>query len=163
MRIADDGISGAPPEDADLEDLCRVFGDPRVGATLGGVRDRANVRATIARWRGNWERFGFGVWLFRGPDAALLGWSGFGPAEAIRPGAVELLYGFAPECWGRGLATRLSRRALEALARVAPDTDLVGYTLTTNLASQRVLTKLGFERRGEFERAGLPHVLFEHP
>ena len=32
--------------------------------------------------------------------------------------------------------------------------------MTTNLPSQAVMTRLGFEPIGEIDRAGLPHVAF---
>jgi RimJ/RimL family protein N-acetyltransferase len=77
-------------------------------------------------------------------------------------GDVEVAYRLARSAWGLGIATEaagaLVAHALGplALARV------VAVTYPENLASQRVLDKLGFERRGIREYKGVQatyHVL----
>jgi ribosomal-protein-alanine N-acetyltransferase len=157
-------LLGAAPRDEDLDDLLALFSDQRVGAMLGGTRDREQVRAILERWQRVGLGHGCGVWVFRTRDTdALVGYAGFAPAGAIRPGAIELLYGLRPDYWGRGLATRLSRLVLRRFLESRSPRDLVAFTAVTNRASRRVLEKLGFTARGEFERAGMPHLLFTLP
>jgi ribosomal-protein-alanine N-acetyltransferase len=122
------------------------------------------VRAILERWQRAGSEHACGVWVFRARDSgALVGYAGFAPADAIRPGAIELLYGLRPGYWGRGLATRMSRLALARFFESRNPRDLVAFTAVTNRASRRVLEKLGFTARGEFERAGTPHLLFGLP
>lgn len=60
-------------------------------------------------------------------------------------GAIEIGYGLTPQAQGRGLATE-AVGALLAYLRTRPDVKTVtAQTLPSNLASQRVLTKLNFE------------------
>ena len=47
------------------DELLAILGDPRVGATLGGVQHRAGVREILARHSRHWDERGFGYWLFR--------------------------------------------------------------------------------------------------
>jgi len=62
----------------------------------------------------------------------------------------EINYEVRPSCWGRGMATAVCRDAVHwgfakiGLVRVQ------ATTLKANLASQRVLEKVGFEREGTF-------------
>ncbi|MDB5046913.1 MAG: hypothetical protein JWQ08_2963 [Deinococcus sp.] len=63
-------------------------------------------------------------------------------------GAVEIGYGLTPQAQGRGLGTE-AVGALLASLKARPDIKTItAQTLPTNRASQRVLTKLHFERTG---------------
>ena len=75
---------------------------------------------------------------------------------------VEVAYRLARSAWGRGVATEaagaLVRHGLGALGLPR----LVAVTYPDNHASQRVLDKLGFERRGLIDYKGVRtayHVL----
>jgi [ribosomal protein S5]-alanine N-acetyltransferase len=75
---------------------------------------------------------------------------------------VEVAYRLTRPAWGRGIATEaagaLVNHALGALALPR----VVAVTYPDNVASQRVLYKLGFERRGLTEYKGVQatwHVL----
>jgi RimJ/RimL family protein N-acetyltransferase len=72
---------------------------------------------------------------------------------------VEVGWAVARSYWGRGLATAMGRHALTVAAehRIA---NVVAFTRVDNLASQRVMQKLGLTYEREFEHAGLPHVLY---
>jgi [ribosomal protein S5]-alanine N-acetyltransferase len=69
---------------------------------------------------------------------------------------VEILYALVPDAWGRGYATEIAVAAAERAGELRLE-EVVGFTLTTNVASQRVLQKagIGFER--VIEHAGRPH------
>ena len=143
------------------DELLALLGDPRVGATLGGPEDRAEVRAGLARHAAHWDREGFGYWLFR--DRATGEVAGRGGLER-KPVAgreeVEVGWAVVPERWGQGLATEMGHLAV----RVAFDhlglDEVVAFTLKTNAASERVMQKLGFGYEGDIEYAGLPHALY---
>lgn len=77
--------------------------------------------------------------------------SGADPADLTDRGPeLELGYRFKRSAWGRGYATEAAR----AVAAYALDpagaglSELIGVTYPENTASQRVLLKAGFERRG---------------
>jgi RimJ/RimL family protein N-acetyltransferase len=89
---------------------------------------------------------GFGPWLVF-HDGAVVGGAGFHGAP--QAGVVELGYGLAPAVWGRGLATE-AVGALVGWARADPRVaTIVANTDPENVASQRVLLKVGFTRAGE--------------
>jgi len=72
----------------------------------------------------------------------------------------EVGYRVAAAWWGRGIATEMA----SALVGVARDrlglAELVAFTLPDNLASRRVMEKVGFTYERDIEWARLPHVLY---
>ncbi|MGH7521574.1 MAG: GNAT family N-acetyltransferase [Gemmatimonadales bacterium] len=89
-----------------------------------------------------------GFWVTERNGREVVGSAGFkGPPDA--DGVVEIAYGVAPSCEGRGYATE----AAGALLRFAAADDRVrlvrAHTLPEANASTRVLTKCGFVHIGE--------------
>lgn len=107
-------------------------------------RAAAVLEATITDFAAR----GYGLWAVSTTTSdAFIGFCGFRPSETGEP---ELLYGLAPHWWGKGLATEAAHTVLAygfqhlGLPRVVAATDV------PNLASVRVLERIGmrFERRG---------------
>ncbi len=69
---------------------------------------------------------------------------------------VEVLYAIRRDVWGRGCATETALAAVER-GRVLGLPEVVGFTLTTNIASQRVLANGGLRFERVLQHAGLPH------
>jgi ribosomal-protein-alanine N-acetyltransferase len=61
--------------------------------------------------------------------------------------------------WGRGIATELGRHALASAAEAGFER-IVAFTRTENLASRRVMEKLGLSYERDFTHAGYPHVMY---
>ncbi|HMI80484.1 MAG TPA: GNAT family N-acetyltransferase, partial [Solirubrobacterales bacterium] len=72
---------------------------------------------------------------------------------------VELPWSVEPRLHGQGLATEAATAAVEWAAELGFD-HVVAFTLPSNVASQRVAEKAGFEQDGGCTHAGLPHFLF---
>jgi RimJ/RimL family protein N-acetyltransferase len=72
---------------------------------------------------------------------------------------VEIAWSVDPALHGRGYATEMGKAAAE-WGRELEFEELIALVLPTNLASRRVAEKVGCERSGEVEHAGLPHLLF---
>lgn len=75
---------------------------------------------------------------------------------------MEVAYRLARSAWGRGLATEAAGALVVHGLRTLGLPRLVAVTYPQNLASQRVLDKIGFERRGLTEYKGVQttfHVL----
>jgi ribosomal-protein-alanine N-acetyltransferase len=105
------------------------------------------------------QQHGFGLWgLFFATDLQrLIGFCGFWYFHT--PPELELTYGLAFDCWRQGLATEAVRSMLHygfhtlKFDRIAASTDV------PNIASQRVLDKLGMipVRRSQIAGAELIH------
>src|SRR5262245_24206986 len=87
-----------------------MHSDPRVMATLGGVRTLEQTREYLRESAEHWERFGFGLWLFREiASGRFAGRGGLRHVEVDGESGVELAYSLAAELWRRGLATEMAR------------------------------------------------------
>ena len=148
-----------------LDAVAPILADPRVGATLGGVRTREEVAEQLAAEEERWAREGMGYWMFflaeTGEPVARGGLS-----RAVFDGREEVEVGWtvAPEHWGRGLATELGAAAVAVAFDRLRLPDVVAYTLPQNTASRRVMEKLGFvyEKTAPYKVYG-DHVLYRLP
>jgi RimJ/RimL family protein N-acetyltransferase len=122
-----------------------------------GRRDAAKLlRADVEHW--NEHRFG--PWVLTDRETgAFVGRGGLAWTTVEGRSVVELPWSLLPERWNEGLATEAARAALDT-AHALGLNGVVAFTLADNHASQRVMEKIGLERAGEIEHAGLPHVLF---
>lgn len=128
-----------PVRAADVEPLLGHWNDAEVGRYLwDGVPVLAEtVRDVVASSERDFSRAGFGVWAVRRTTAgALIGTCGLRATDD----EVELLFSLDPAYRGRGLATEAARVVLDHAVRLDP---VVAFTDAGNVASQRVLARLG--------------------
>jgi ribosomal-protein-alanine N-acetyltransferase len=151
-----------------FEDLARMHQDPRVMKTLapaghpnGGMLTETETRRMIERDVAHWQRYGYGLWALRDiTSAQFVGRSGLHVVRLDEHDEVELAYALVAEAWGQGLATEIAAAVLGIGFEQLGLSTIVCFTLTTNLASQRVMQKAGFTYERDFIHAGLPHVLY---
>lgn len=159
-EIATGRLRLAPVRPEELEELHALLADEKVrrylcdGRDLGAPRIAEMIETSVATF----EARGLGIWAARlDGETRISGLVGY--AEFAEPGVLEILYAMFARCWGRGLASEMTRavmdrgyaRGLEALH---------ASTDAPNEASVRVLERLGFV---EVRRAPAdpPHTLWE--
>ena len=135
----------------DLAPFAALNADPQVMEFFPKVLTRAESDAVAGRIRDHFARHGFGFWAVEAPGAAdFVGFVGLAvPSfEAHFTPCVEIGWRLAREHWGHGYATEAARALLRwafdtlDLNRVQAEAD------TRNVASARVLEKLGFVLEG---------------
>jgi RimJ/RimL family protein N-acetyltransferase len=135
---------------ADLDWLAELYSDPDVTRYLGGVKDRTKAAELLAVRILQYydEHPGLGIWMTieRATGTPL----GFHLLNHIRgESIIQTGFTLAKSAWGQGFATEMASAVLRygfvelKLPRIA------GMASLKNLASQRVLQKIGLERRGE--------------
>ncbi len=141
--------------------LIELLGDPRVGATLGGVAGPDDVDAQIAAMAAHWDAHGFGWYAFRDRASGALVARG-GPHRARIAGRDEVEIGWtvAADRWGQGLATELGGASVAHAFGPLGLAEVVSFTLPENVASRRVMEKLGFAFEREADYKGWRHVLY---
>ena len=139
-------------------ELRELLADPRVAPWLAFGADTDFDRMARRHAR-HWDEHGFGYWLFR-EDGRLVGRGGLQRTLVEKDEEVEVGWAVRADLWGRGHATEIGRIALAHAARLGLG-PVVAFTLPDNLASRRVMEKLGMTYERSFERAGLPHVLYK--
>jgi RimJ/RimL family protein N-acetyltransferase len=105
-------------------------------------------------------RQGFGLWGVRhGADFALVGFAGFWHFRD--PPERELLYGIDETVWGRGHATAAARAVLNYGFNTLEMRVIRASTDVGNVASARVLEKLGFRLTKRAVVAKLDTLFYE--
>jgi ribosomal-protein-alanine N-acetyltransferase len=95
-----------------------------------------------------WAKTGYGRWAVQDKETGkLIGHAGFRPFGA----RAELVYVLNRPYWGRGLATEAARECLRFASEKGLFKEVVAFTRTGNLASRRVLEKIGMRYEGESE------------
>ncbi len=148
----------------DEPDYRRLFLDPEVARWLRPPPLEPLVPRDVARILEHdllhWRQHRFGPWVLRArQDEAFVGRGGLAWTRVEGRPMVELPWSLLPESQGRGLATEAATAALTVAAGLGLK-HVVSLTLTGNLASRRVMEKIGLTYEREVEHFGLPHVLY---
>ena len=127
-----------------------IYSDPQTWRHLPFARfsERARTEAMITWARKSRESFGLGPWAVRllvgDEPGELIGTAG---CSMFTLPAWNLGYRFSPAAWGHGYATAASRAGLVAAGQARPATPVTARALSTNLASIRVLERIGLTIR----------------
>lgn len=133
------------PEHTDA--IHRLWIDPQVRKYLwdDALIPRARVMNIIESSMASFASNGFGLWLASlRRSQALAGFCGFWLFH--EPPELELVYGAAPEHWGRRLATEMAGAMLRYGFEERRFERIVASVDAPNLASIRVLEKIGMRR-----------------
>jgi RimJ/RimL family protein N-acetyltransferase len=125
--------------------VARWNADPEFTRHLAGVQTRAQSDEGFDRWQRHWDERGFGLlaieWRATGE---LIGRAG-PQFHRAWPHDPEVGWALAPAWWGRGIATEAGAASVAwAFGELGYDR-VVSITTEENLASRRVMAKLGFE------------------
>jgi RimJ/RimL family protein N-acetyltransferase len=158
--------------DADREPFAALNADPRVMEHFPASLTRSESDALVDRIEAGFAEHGFGLWavevLASGGGVGFVGFVGLTVPTftAHFTPAVEVGWRLAAHAWGRGYATEAARAALDYGFGVVGLAEVVSMTSTTNLASQRVMQRLGMTRdpADDFDHPRLPvgHRLRRH-
>ena len=160
-RIETERLVGERIAPRHFDALVALLGDPRVGATLGGVLAPERVSASLADKIAHWDRHGFGYWMWHERETgAPIARGGLQHTEVDGHREVEVGWAVMADRWGEGFATELGTASVHVGFEQLGLDDVVAYTLPNNRASSRVMEKIGFEYEKDVVHAGLPHVLY---
>ena len=161
----------------DLEPFAALNADPEVMRWFPSLLDREGSDALAARIEAHWAERGFGLWAVevlgseQGP-APFVGFVGlavprFEPPFAAPVPCVEIGWRLARPWWSLGIATEAAAEVLRYSFVDLGLTEVLSFTVPPNLASQRVMQKLGMRYDGVFTHPGAapgdwwaPHVLY---
>jgi len=137
-----------PATTVDLDDLWRLLVAPEVRRYLcddtelsreqvAGLLDESIARASV----------GLGLWMIRSPEGAVIGCVGLQPVSAAAPhlaGEIEPLVALAPVHWSRGVAEEALSAVLTYAHRTLGLQRLVALVDEPNVASHRLMERVGF-------------------
>lgn len=150
-----------PFEPSDAQAAFQWFGDPVVMRFTPTGPDKA-VEETITRLAGyesHQEAHGFSKWLILERDSGIaIGDSGLYVLPEY--GWVDLGFRFAQPCWGKGLATEVASAWVRAAFDEFHLSQLGAFAHPENLASIRVLEKVGFRAERRDMVMGMDSIVF---
>ncbi len=149
--------------------------DPEVMRHFPSTKTRAESLIEARSLDRRFEVDGFGPWAVEVPGKGFVGF--VGAMRLIRPmpfaggetagSTVEIGWRLARSAWGRGLATRAARLALDDLFGRCLVPAVVAFTAVGNAPSRRVMERLGMVVSEDFLHPSLPvgdrlqpHVLY---
>lgn len=157
VRLSTARLSLRQPAQADAGAILGILSNPLVVQHNPSdlVTELEDVEALVRRWLEHWERHGFGnCCVFEEKTGRLVGNCGV-RWMTIRAGLVlNLMYRFDPSTWGHGYATEATAALLRWVRESLHAEIVVARIRPTNLASQRVATKIGLRRDPAFDDQG---------
>lgn len=133
-----------PFAEADVDPLHRILQEEGILRYFPKPEppERERVERLIAHHLAHWQEHGYGRWAVEPrAESRLIGWCGL--EYLPETGETEVGYLLSKAFWGRGLATEGARASVQyGFEHLGLET-IVGITHPDNIASQRVLEKLG--------------------
>jgi RimJ/RimL family protein N-acetyltransferase len=145
---------------SDEPDLIALDSDADVMRYVGSPAGVKPPDETVARVRQRIraDQGTLGFWRIEGRTAGAF--YGLGALIRMPDGDdVELAYRLVRHAWGQGIASEAGALLVDHAFRTVALPRVVAVTYPENVASQRVLDKLGFARQGEVDYKGV-RVLF---
>jgi [ribosomal protein S5]-alanine N-acetyltransferase len=149
-----DDVILRPIEEADVDDLCRYVTDPEAAGEFEWVGFR-DPKALRRRWeKDGWlgEEHGRLAVASGGEFAGDVSYRDRSQAVAKRS-VYEVGIALLPQHRGHGVGTVAQRLLVDYLFDTTPAHRLQAFTEVENVAEQRSLEKVGFEREGVLRRS----------
>ncbi|MBH0777806.1 GNAT family N-acetyltransferase [Nocardia bovistercoris] len=141
----------------DVDAIFTIHNDPLtcVHNPSDALTERAQAQRLYARWNDQWQRHGYGYWVVRlhGQNRAL-GFCGIKPMDLAEKSVLNLFCRFAPSAWGHGYATEATTAVVSWVSRHLPHMPLTARIRPDNLASQRLVTRVGLARAAHLDGPG---------
>ena len=135
----------------DLHQLAPILANPKVMKfSPTGMLSVSQVQAKIDSFITSYKEFGFGKWavIFKESNQ-LIGYCGIAVEQIDKVDEREIGYRLDPEFWGRGLATEAALTTLQYGFEQLKFPYILGIVERKNVASVRVLKKLGMKYNRE--------------
>ena len=140
----------------DRDDFYAIMNTPSVMAHLGGVQTPEGWGAAYQRIAGFTRDFGHTFWIVEDQASGeILGFCGLkrvnAPGTHDLTGQMEIGWRLRESAWGKGIAREAAIASLDlAFSRFAAP-HVIAITTAGNLASQRLMERLGMARRADLD------------
>lgn len=155
-------LKTAPLERKYFDEYLDFLNDEDVARWLGGSKTADDVLKAISNDVEIAQSGALGtIVALEQNGSKIIGRAGIRPDDVDGIKGFELFYAILPQFRKLGLATQLSKVALEKFFENSDADRVITYTLPSNKASQAVMKKLGFEYIKDIIHADMKHVFFE--
>lgn len=148
---------------ADKDPFAAMNADPEVMRYFPAPLTREESDAFVERIMARFDEHGWGLWALD-TQGEFAGFVGLSPIR-FRDG-VEIGWRLAQRFWGMGLATAAARDVLTYAWDTVGLDEILSFTATLNIPSQRVMQRIGMTLAEEFDHPSVPegplkrHVLY---
>lgn len=142
----------------DVDPLYEILQQENIMAYFPGTKTppRDAVERLVQAQLREWAERGYGWWAVAEKDQPahpIVGWCGLGYLPDTDE--TEVAYLLSKDVWGQGYATEGARASVEWGFSTLDLDEIVGIVHPENIASQRVLEKLGMDRTARTEYFGM--------
>lgn len=126
---------------SELLELHGTYDVVRFLDATGQFYDRLTAERRLEKWAEEYRKYGLGKQrLVRRTDGLFVGRAGYSLFECRVP---EIGYSLLPQYWGNGYATEIASGLRDWLAATKRWAGFIGFAHLENVASRRVLEKIG--------------------
>lgn len=148
--------------EGDAPGMFALDSDPEVHRFLGNnpVKTIQESEAIIRHVRRQYSENGIGRWAVADKTSGeFIGWAGLKYEKNLRIGLhyYDLGYRLRREFWGRGIASEVARASLQYGFEQLKLPEICAAAHLNNIASNKVLLKMGFTLKDTFELEGEMH------
>jgi ribosomal-protein-alanine N-acetyltransferase len=135
----------------DFDDLYAIYSNSEVMKYITqGVRNREETTADLLDIIADWEKHGFGLWAIVDRETNnLIGEGGLRFLD--NTSEVEVGYLLVKAYWGKGLATEIAAASIKYGFEVLQLDKIVAVADPENIASRRVMEKVGMKYQHNLE------------
>jgi len=120
------------------EEVQKYTGDP----VLDSLEQAKSIIANV--WFSDYSKYGYGRWaVVYKPENKVIGFAGLKYLPELDE--TDIGYRFLPEYWGKGIATEVSKEIIKYGFEVLKLDRIIGITMPENIASYKVLEKIGLD------------------
>ena len=157
--------------DSDIEAFTKINGDEEVMRFFPRPYNKSETIRSVEYYSAHIAEHGFGMFAVDEKSSnsfiGFIGIAWIGYELPFTP-AVEIGWRLDKSFWGKGLATEGALKCLELGFQKFELNKIASMTALVNQPSERVMQKIGMERRGEFDHPKVPianplcrHVWYE--
>ena len=149
-------------EDSDVQGIFDLDSDPEVQRYLGlpPITSMEEAEGIVRYIQGQYESYGIGRWaVIEKASGEFVGWSGLKFETEVREEMdyYDLGYRLKRKFWGQGIATETSIAALDHGFKTLRLPKIYAGAHVDNIASNKVLQKMGMKHLETFMFEGKPH------
>lgn len=151
----------------DLQGIFELDSDPEVHSYLGNkpIKTLKEAKEIIDFIILQYRKNGIGRWaVIEKENGNFIGWSGLKYINDLtndRTQYYDLGYRFIKKYWGKGFATESAMACLSFGFNRLEQKDIFAIADTGNLASNKILQKIGMTYINEFDYKNVPHNFYE--
>lgn len=145
----------------DLPVMSKIYADEDVMKYIGrgGAVDERATEQMLKAFMNSYERNGFGIWACVDKQSGkIIGHCGFNVLPVT--GDIEIAYLLDKPYWGKGIATSIALESLQYGFDELKLNKIVALAYPQNIASIRVIEKLGMNHEGIKEFFGMGFSFF---